>query len=289
MIIKTNEVLYIPRGSINEIIAHLKSKNYNVCKLDSIIVRFIGSPQSGWIYIGEKKLTRGDFLYKITTAKAPMRDVTLIPGETTYFFLRELAEKLDLEVYKLQFYFEKYSPYKEGALVPETYRLPYGITEKMAVTLLLQKSHKEYKKLSKKIFGTFNEKKWLDYLVVASIVQKESASKEEMPLVASVIYNRLKKGMKLQMDGALNYGRYSHEKITPKRLRNDTSAYNTYLHAGLPPYPVCNVSFEAIKAAIFPAHTKYLYFVKQKNGTHAFSSSYKQHIRNIRSVSKSSR
>jgi UPF0755 protein len=89
------------------------------------------------------------------------------------------------------------------------------------------------------------------------------------------------------MDGSLNYGKYSHIKITSKRIRKDKSKYNTYMYKGLPPYPVCNVSFDAIKAAIFPAHTSYLYFMKQKNKKHAFSSTYKGHIQNIKNVTKS--
>ena len=139
---------------------------------------------------------------------------------------------------------------------------------------------------SQKIFGTFNERKWFQYVTVASVIQKEAANNQEMPLVSSVIQNRLKKGMKLQMDGTLNYGKYSHEKVTAKRIRNDKSPYNTYIYKGLPPYPVCNVGFDAIKAAIFPAQTDYLYFVKSKDGTHKFSRYYSTHLRNIRGATK---
>ncbi len=287
MIVKTNEVVYIPKGSINQIITHLQKKKYNVTKLDSLILRFIGKPQSGWIYIGKKKLTRADFLYKLTTAKAAMVDVTLIPGETTYVFLDELAKTLSLDSLKLRSEFARQSPIPEGMLVPNTYKLPKGISEYAAIHLLLVRSKKQMYRFAVKIFGSYNQHKWLRYLIVASIIQKESASKEEMPIVASVIYNRLKKGMKLQMDGALNYGRYSHLKITAKRLRNDTSRYNTYRYKGLPPYPICNPSFDAIKAAIFPAKTSYLYFVKLRNGKHAFSKRYSEHLKKIRNVTKS--
>ena len=107
-----------------------------------------------------------------------------------------------------------------------------------------------------------------------------------MPLVSSVIYNRIKKGMKLQMDGTLNYAQYSHIKVTPKRIREDKSIYNTYLHKGVPEIPVCNVSFEAIRAAIFPAKTSYLYFMKSKKGTHDFSCNYSTHLTNIRRATK---
>jgi UPF0755 protein len=121
---------------------------------------------------------------------------------------------------------------------------------------------------------------------MASVIQKEAANKEEMPIVASVINNRLKKGMKLQMDGTLNYGPYSHHKITAKRIRQDKSRYNTYMYKGLPPLPVCNVELSAIRAAIFPAKTDYLYFMKSKNGTHDFSRYYSTHLDNIRAATK---
>ena len=286
MIVQTNEVVYIPKGSINHIITHLQHKKYNLSKLDSLLLRFIGSPQSGWIYIGRKRLTRADFLYRLTTAKAAMVDVTLIPGETTYIFLDKLAEELGLDRAKLRYEFQRQSPFPEGALVPETYKLPKGITEYALIRILLGRSQKQMRQFSRKIFGRYDERKWLRYLVVASIIQKEAASKEEMPLVASVIYNRLKRGMKLQMDGALNYGRYSHLKVSAKRLRSDTSRYNTYRYKGLPPYPVCNPGFHAVKAAIFPAKSSYLYFVKLRDGKHAFSSTYKEHLQNIRKVTK---
>ena len=286
MIVKTNEVIYIPKGSINGIISHLQQNKYQVSKLDSIILRFLGSPQSGWIYIGEKKLTRGDFLYKLTTAKAAMKDITLIPGETSYIFLNDMAEIFALDRVKLQYFYERYSSYPEGNFVPNTYKLPLGSSEEMIIKILLGNSQKKMIQFSKKIFGTYNEKKWLKYLIVASIVQKEAASVQEMPLVASVIYNRLKKGMKLQMDGALNYGKYSHVKITAKRLKEDTTHYNTYLFKGLPPYPVCNVSFDAIKAAIFPAKSSYLYFVKIDDSKHIFTSNYRMHQRYIRKLKR---
>ena len=92
--------------------------------------------------------------------------------------------------------------------------------------------------------------------------------------------------MKLQMDGTLNYGKYSHIKVTPKRIREDNSIYNTYKNSGIPKLPVCNVSFDAIKAALFPAKTNYLYFMKSKRGTHNFSRNYSTHLTNIKRATK---
>ncbi len=105
--------------------------------------------------------------------------------------------------------------------------------------------------------------------------------------MSSVIYNRLRKRMALQMDGTLNYGKYSHIKITPERIHGDKSRFNTYKYKGLPPYPVCAVSFDAIRAAMKPAKTDYLYFMKNSRGTHDFSTSFTQHRKNIKKVKKS--
>jgi len=264
----------------------MQDKNYNVSKLDSILLRLIGTPQSGWINIGRTKTTRGDFLYKLATAKAALQDITLIPGETTYIFLNQLSDKLSLDRNKLQYEFEKQTYIKEGAFIPDTYRLPIGITEKMLIKILLSKSLATMKKISIKFFGTYNEKKWFRFVTLASVIQKESANTKEMPIVSSVIHNRLKKNMKLQMDGTLNYGAYSHVKVTPRRIREDNSSYNTYKHSGLPELPVCNVSIDAIKAAIFPAKTNYLYFMKNKNGTHDFTRNYSTHLTNIKRATK---
>lgn len=264
----------------------MQDKNYEVSKLDSFLLRVIGSPQSGWINIGETKSTKGDFLYKLTTAKAALQNVTLIPGETTYIFLNQLSNNLNLDRDKLQEEYNTQAKIQEGMFVPNTYKLPIGITEKEIIRLLLTLSESKMKEFSIKVFGNYNEVKWFHYVAIASVIQKESANTEEMPLVSSVIYNRIKKGMKLQMDGTLNYGKYSHVRITPKRIREDTSQYNTYIHSGVPKLPVCNVGFDAIKAAIFPVKTDYLYFMKAKNGKHDFTRNYSTHLRNIKRATK---
>lgn len=284
--IQTQKVVFIPKGSINQIITQLSEKKYNLSRLDSLILRLIGSPQSGWIDIGTTSSTRADFLYKLTRAKAALQNVTLIPGETTYIFLNELSKKLNLSLEKLQYEYSKQTTQEEGALVPNTYRLPIGITERELIKILLSHSHKQMQELSIKLFGTYNEKKWFHFVAIASVIQKESANIEEMPLVSSVIYNRIKKGMKLQMDGTLNYGKYSHQRITSKRIREDNSLYNTYKNRGVPKIPVCNVSFDAIRAAVFPAKTDYLYFMKSKSGGHDFSRNYSTHLSNIKRVTK---
>ena len=276
------KTLFIPKGSSKSVIHALHNKGIDVGELDYYLLKMIGYPQAGWINLETTNMKRGEFLYKITHAKAALESVTLIPGETREIFFEQLAKKLDLNATKLySSYFEK-TKIPEGVLIADTYRVPKGIDENALITYLVDKSFQKHRTLAKEALDKYDEKKWFEkYVTIASIIQKEAAGDDEMPLVSAVIYNRLKKKMKLQMDGTLNYGRYSHVKVTPKRIREDNSSYNTYKIAGLPPYPVCAVSIPALKAAIKPANVNYLYFVKGKDNKHRFTTSYKAHLREI--------
>nr|WP_306415369.1 endolytic transglycosylase MltG [Sulfurospirillum cavolei] len=279
----STSVAFVPQGSIGQIITYMVDKNFDLhARVDKYLLDLIGKPQAGWVSIQESVLTRGDFLYKLSHSKAPLKIITYIPGETKEFLLAQLALEFNLSYETLQQEYAKATPYADGFIVPETYYIPVGIKEAQLIHFLFAHAKRYHKDVFEKIFGEFNEQKWLKFIIIASIIQKEAANNEEMPFVSSVIYNRLKKDMKLQMDGSLNYGQFSHTKITPQRIREDTSPYNTYMYKGLPPQPICSVSKEAIFAAIFPKQTNYLYFVKNKNGTHTFSQNYETHLENIK-------
>jgi UPF0755 protein len=280
--VKTTKTLFVPQGSIHTIITQLHKQGYHLSIIDSYILRLLGTPKTGWISIGRNRLNRIDFLYKLTNAKAMIHKITLIPGETKVIFLQSLAEQLDLNDTKLNQYYTQFADYPEAAIYSDTYHVPYGIGEKHLMSFLIKTSHKKYLSISQKVYGHYSQKQWLKILIMASIIQKEAANNKEMPIVASVIVNRLKKGMRLQMDGTLNYGKYSHVKVTHERIKNDTSNFNTYKHKGLPSSPIGSVSLAALKAAMKPAKTDYLYFMKNAKGVHDFTKSYKAHRKNIK-------
>ena len=123
-------------------------------------------------------------------------------------------------------------------------------------------------------------------VTMASIVEKESAVADEQPEIASVYYNRLAKRMSLAADPTVVYaamliGNYRGT-IYHSDLETD-SPYNTYRHAGLPPGPIANPGASALKAAMNPAHTDYLFFVAEGNGSgrHRFSNTFEQHEKNV--------
>jgi UPF0755 protein len=283
MPIKTTETITIPKGSITKSINHLKEQGYSLSSIDTYILAYLlKEPKSGTLTIGKGSMSRIKFLQKLSTAKEAIDVITLIPGETKDIFLEELAKKEHLQLEKLITYYNQFSPYPEAGIIPDSYHLAKQSDEKTIIKTLIEQSEKRYEALAVKYLKKYDKERWLRILTIASIIQKEAANNEEMPIVASVIYNRLNIDMPLQMDGTLNYGKYSHQKVTSKRIKEDKSGFNTYLNKGLPPYPICSVSISAIKATLNPNKSDYLYFMRNKNGLHDFTNSYKEHLKNIK-------
>ena len=279
--VQSKHNLKLPSESSEEVFEYLKKSGIDVGILDKIFLTFSPKPQKGWIYINKKELPRYKFLLLLSRKSIHYTPITIVPGETSYFILSSLSKKLHLSHKLLEKSYNKIAPFKEGNFLAETYNIPAYFTEERTIKFLIDKSFKKYKALSMEYFNEYNQSNWKRVLTIASIIEKEAANTQEMPIVASVIFNRLNKKMRLQMDGTLNYGSYSHTKITPERIKHDTSAYNTYKHKGLPKEPVCNVSIEALKAAITPSKTDFLYFMRNKNDYHDFTKTYQKHIKNV--------
>lgn len=226
-------------------------------------------------------MSRLDFLHRLASADRFVR-ITLIPGETSVLFFDQMGRRLHKNPEKLFTAYRALSPYPEGGILAESYNVPLRYDARQAVQYLVNLSEKRFHRLARENGIAYTPQTWLRILTIASIVQKEAANRSEMPVIASVIFNRLKKRMRLQMDGSLNYGRYSHIRVTPRRIREDNSSYNTYRHRGLPAAPVCNVSAAAIRAALHPARTDFLYFFRNDRGTHDFFRNYRAHLREVR-------
>jgi UPF0755 protein len=122
-------------------------------------------------------------------------------------------------------------------------------------------------------------------LILASIIEKETSVASEKRLIASVMINRLRTGMRLQTDPSVIYGvtegkRKFEGKLTKTHLK-EKNLYNTYKINGLPVGPICNPSMESIIAASDPATTPFFYYVADGTGGHAFSKTLKEHNKNV--------
>ncbi|MCI2061358.1 MAG: endolytic transglycosylase MltG [Eubacteriaceae bacterium] len=189
------------------------------------------------------------------------------------------AEKKNFEGYKFSKYLsdDKAANRLEGFLYPDTYEVAIGASPKEVLDVMLKnfdahvtdKYYKEAKKQGTNIFKI---------VTAASIIQREAGVTDDMPKVASVIYNRLDADMYLQMDSILSYITNEDKVIASYGDTKIDSAYNPYKNKGLPPGPICSPGIDAIEASLKPADTKYLYFVDSEklDGTLNFSDNEKQ-------------
>jgi UPF0755 protein len=173
----------------------------------------------------------------------------------------------------------------EGYIFPETYEFKKGATEQDFIERSLQELDKKLATLPADWQDKLKERNLSIHqmLTVASLIEREVVVDEERNLVAGVIYNRLKQNMPLQIDATVQYlFDKPKDRLFEKDLQID-SPYNTYKNVGLPPGPIASPSLASIKAALYPADTKYLFYVTKKDGTkgHLFAETFEEHKKNI--------
>jgi len=168
----------------------------------------------------------------------------------------------------------------EGYLFPDTYYLPKGIKLEDIPKRMVQRYKAvfvdSYRSRAKEL--GFSEHQ---IVTLASIIEKEAKVPSERKLIAAVYLNRLKKGMKLQADPTAVYGTKAWVTNVTKEDLKRRSPYNTYLRKGLPPGPIANPSSGSILAALYPENVDYLFFVAQGDGSHYFSTEFKEHEKAI--------
>jgi UPF0755 protein len=169
----------------------------------------------------------------------------------------------------------------EGYLFPDTYCLARGNQDEAAIIRMMAARFQEvYQKISNAVPGQPSLSQH-EVLTLASIVEKETGQDDERPLVARVFINRLQKGMRLQADPTVRYGRGQLAgKLTRQDLQTPTP-YNTYMIKGLPPGPICNPGRAALSAVLQPVEGDLFYFVSKNDGTHHFSKTLAEHNRAV--------
>jgi len=173
----------------------------------------------------------------------------------------------------------------EGELLPETYSFPRGTTRAELVAQMERDMARLLAELWENRQAGLPLESPREALILASIIEKETAIAEEYGLVAGVFVNRLKRGMLLQTDPTVIYAITRGEgPLGRQLLRRDLEIddpYNTYRYPGLPPGPIANPGRGALAAALDPAETDYLYFVADGSGGHAFARTLDEHNRNV--------
>lgn len=209
--------------------------------------------------------------YTVRDVAAKLEKERILPADTfinacqNYKGKYKFLKGVDIKKFKL-----------EGFLFPATYQISENATNKDIVELFLKGFATNFKQEN---YAILKEKKLTmhELLTIASLIEKEAALDKDRAKIASVIYNRLKKGMKLQFCATVQYALGKHkQKLYYKDLKID-SPYNTYKIKGLPPGPICSPGIKSIEAALHPANTDYLYYVVKAGGSmeHVFSNNYK--------------
>lgn len=169
----------------------------------------------------------------------------------------------------------------EGYLFPDTYYFPKNFPQEKIIDAMTQRFRDDISDAWLARADTLNLTLH-QVVTLASIIEKETGTPAERPLIASVFHNRLKKGMRLETDPTVIYGIKDFDgNLTRKHLRTPTP-YNTYVIKGLPPGPIASPGHAALEAALYPAETDYLFFVSRKDRTHQFSSNLEDHREAVR-------
>ena len=174
----------------------------------------------------------------------------------------------------------------EGYLYPATYNLSLGETAQRLLAQMVVNFEKKYAGLAEREKPGQRVLTRHEVITLASMIEKEAKVASEKPLIASVFHNRLRLRMPLQSDPTAVYGARAFAGVVTKTDIRRPSPYNTYLHSGLPPGPIGNPGADAIKAALYPARTPYLYFVARQDGTHHFSRTLGEHNRAVQTYLK---
>ena len=160
----------------------------------------------------------------------------------------------------------------EGFLFPDTYSFDIGVEPQYIIETMIKRFEEVFKEITAS--DTITEEEVEKVVNVASIIEKEARVDEDRPLIASVIYNRLKQNMPLQIDATVIYAHgYYIESVRNRHLAIE-SKYNTYLYKGLPVGPICNPGVESLKAALNPASTDYLFYLLASDDEHYFTNNY---------------
>lgn len=241
------------------------------------------------LYRFELPLAPGEVLNRMVLGKGLFQKVTVPEGLT----VKEIAELLDQgQIVEKDKFLQVASDAElltalglegkglEGYLFPNTYYFTPSTSAKDIIMAMAE----QFRRVFEPLVSGQSALNLLPHEIVtlASMIEKEAGIEAERPLVSAVFHNRLKLKMPLQSDPTVIYGLKKFTGALSRKDLQDSSPYNTYRIAGLPPGPICNPSLSSLKAALNPAAVPYLYFVSKNDGSHLFSENLAAHNRAVK-------
>ena len=262
----------------------------------TLIARFLRKGNS--VRVGEYEvrsdMSPSELLNVISSGKSVLHPVSIPEGYNIEqiaeeFASKNLVKKEEFEKLARDPHMAKFlginEPTLEGYLYPDTYSFTIFTGERVILKTMVDRFKEVYNRDIK--FGAEKQNVSMhDVVTLASIIEKETGAPQERPLISSIFHNRLKKGMLLQTDPTVIYGKKGNKNnITREDLKIRTP-YNTYVIKGLPIGPISNPGRDALIASLEPVKSDYLYFVSKNNGTHYFSSTLAEHNKAVQRFQK---
>lgn len=286
-------VIDIPQGETGSAVAEKleKAEIIRDARLFKIVMKVTNSAKDikPGKYELNQNMTMMEILHRIKTGEGKIRLITIPEGLT----LKEIAGLLEekkivsrndfLSAAADNSFFINGNKVDsiEGYLLPDTYDFPARFTAGDIIKRLMKEFDDRAVPLYIKLKDKLPRKMTLKEIVIlASLIEREAQVPSERPVIASVYYNRLKKGMKLQCDATVQFALGKQKEVLKYSDLEVKSPYNTYLHEGLPPGPIANPGLESIKAALQPETTNYLFYVRndvKNDGSHIFSRTLSEH------------
>jgi UPF0755 protein len=283
-----SDIFPIEKGeTLRQISVRLKEKNLIRNNLFLVYLAIAERKQN--VQIGNYKIYKGmtsrEILKKFLRGDILRRKITIPEGYNLY----EIAAKLEENSITsagdfLEFAFDREFLHSigityqsaEGLLFPDTYSFAESQDARDVIIIM----HKQYIKIIDSLDFKKQKKLKLDvYEIInlASLIEKEARIPEERKYISAVFHNRLKLKIPLGCDPTVRYAvKKFKNRLSYDDLKYD-SPYNTYLHSGLPPTPICSPGRDSIAAALNPVKTGYLYFVSRNDGSHFFSKTLAEH------------
>ena len=280
--LRADKVVYFPpRTDALEMISQLEREgvidNPTLMNVTLLVENKIGKVKPGE-YLFKQAASIREVIDELVNGRQVLHSVTIPEGLTSEQIAQRLRDSDILSGEILE------TP-KEGALLPETYKVTRGFQR----SKLLAKMQDDLKKLVDQIWARRRPdlpiRTPFELVTLASIVEKETGKAEERPMVAAVFVNRLRKKMRLQSDPTIIYGLVGGKATLGRPIQRSEiekfTPYNTYAIDGLPPGPIANPGRASLEAAANPAKSNDLYFVADGTGGHVFAPTLDQHNRNV--------
>jgi UPF0755 protein len=280
--LNADKVVFIaPRTEVSDTVDQLYAagviRDPTVMKVTLVIDRKWSQVKAGE-YLFKKEASLNDVIDTLVSGKTVLHSVTIPEGLTSEQIVARLRQYdiLSGEITDIP---------PEGTLLPETYRVPRGQTRATIIRQMRDQQTRLLDQIWEKRSSDVPLRSKIELVTMASIIEKETGRSDERTRVASVFYNRLRRGMKLQSDPTIVYGLVGGKGTLGRPIQRDEilrpTRYNTYVIPALPPGPIANPGRASLEAAANPIKTNDLFFVANGTGGHTFAETLDQHNRNV--------